>query len=128
MQQFYKEFGRLLRHYRSQAHLSQADLAERVGLSRTSITNIELGRQNISLHWLYPLAAAIGTSPEALMPGKEFALPEGNTTTQIPRLIARELAKHELKDIDQEWITRVVRKTMVEQKGDKDEVTPGETG
>ena len=44
----YKEFGKLLKKSRTAANLTQAGLAKRVGLSRTSITNIEKGRQHIN--------------------------------------------------------------------------------
>jgi transcriptional regulator with XRE-family HTH domain len=72
----YKEFGQLLRASRKDAGLTQSQVAERVGLTRTSITNIERGIQHISLHQLFLLASAVGVSPVALLPDQEAALEE----------------------------------------------------
>ncbi|MBI2312978.1 MAG: helix-turn-helix transcriptional regulator [Betaproteobacteria bacterium] len=117
MERLYKEFGRILRSYRKEAHLSQLDLANRVGLSRTSITNIESGRQHIPLHFLYTLASAVGTSPEKLLPGKQFAL-LGRQIIALDSRIARELDKQELNKPDRLWIERIVLKTALEKEGD----------
>lgn len=115
MERFYKEFGRLLRAARDQAQLSQQDVAKRVGLNRTSITNIELGRQQVSLHMLFSLASAVGTNPESLLPAREFALPE-EATPVVPTKIAKELAKLDLNEVEQQWIARVLRNSMAESK------------
>lgn len=76
MDGLYKEFGQLLRESRKTAKLTQSQVAERVGLTRTSITNIERGSQHISLHQLFLLASAVGVSPVALLPDQEAALEE----------------------------------------------------
>jgi transcriptional regulator with XRE-family HTH domain len=55
------------------AKLTQDEVAERVGLKRTSITNIERGRQHIALHQLFLLASAVGTAPESLLPDTQSA-------------------------------------------------------
>lgn len=68
----YKEFGKLLKNSRTEANLTQAALAKRVGLSRTSITNIEKGRQHINLHMLYVLSDSIGIRPSDLLPDKNL--------------------------------------------------------
>jgi transcriptional regulator with XRE-family HTH domain len=76
MDLLYKEFGRLLRKARKNAALTQGEVAERVGLSRTSITNIEKGRQHFLLHHLFLLASAVGVHPTELLPQGEAALEE----------------------------------------------------
>jgi len=48
--------------------MSQQAFAKAVGLSRTSITNIERGRQPISLHTLYFMADILGVEPSDLLP------------------------------------------------------------
>ncbi len=48
--------------------MSQEAFAKAVGLSRTSITNIERGRQPISLHTLYFMADILGIEPADLLP------------------------------------------------------------
>jgi transcriptional regulator with XRE-family HTH domain len=64
----YREFGRRLRAARRGANLTQAHLGARLGLSRTSICNIESGRQRIPLHYAYSLASAIRRPLEELLP------------------------------------------------------------
>jgi len=43
-------------------------LALAVGLSRTSVANIEKGRHRIQIHTLYAIAAALGIEPAELLP------------------------------------------------------------
>ena len=65
---FYVRFGRLLARARKRAHTSQERLALALGLSRTSVTNIERGRQPIQLHSLYKAAEALNVQPIDLLP------------------------------------------------------------
>lgn len=76
MDGLYKEFGRGLKKARRDADLTQKQVADRVGLTRTSITNIERGNQHIALHQLFLLAAAVGRQPDELLPDDEVALEE----------------------------------------------------
>jgi transcriptional regulator with XRE-family HTH domain len=55
----YKTFGRAIATKRKRLNLTQAELAGRVGMSRASVANIEGGRQNVLLHHVYSLAAAL---------------------------------------------------------------------
>jgi transcriptional regulator with XRE-family HTH domain len=53
-------FGKAVAQRREELELTQADLAGLVGgMSRASIANIEKGRQNVLLHHVYDLAAAL---------------------------------------------------------------------
>lgn len=63
----YGRLGEVLRRRRDAIGLSQASLADRVGLGRTSITNIEKGVQSVLLHQFLEIAEAIGASPEELL-------------------------------------------------------------
>lgn len=66
---FYEAFGALVRKHRDrQKGMTQSKLGELVGLSRTSITNIEKGRQHVALHQVFALAYALRVTPNALMP------------------------------------------------------------
>jgi transcriptional regulator with XRE-family HTH domain len=76
MEGLYREFGELLRTHRREAELTQSQVAERVGLARTSITNIERGQQHVPLHQLFRLAAAVGVQPSELLPTGSAALEE----------------------------------------------------
>jgi transcriptional regulator with XRE-family HTH domain len=65
---FYKKVGNSIRKARDKAGLTQDALALRVGLTRTSITNIEKGRQKLLLHTFCNLANALGIPPIELLP------------------------------------------------------------
>jgi len=79
----YVEFGRNVRRLREREGfgLSQDALSKRVGLSRTSVTNIEKGRQQVPLHALYTFADALGVEPIVLLPDKKSLAPERKRVT-----------------------------------------------
>ena len=66
--EFDVEFGKRVRAARRNAHLTQEQLATRLGLSRPSIVNIEAGRQGVYLRFLMPLAEALGCPVASLLP------------------------------------------------------------
>lgn len=74
--QVYELIGRLVRARRTKLELTQEDLAQRVGLKRTSITNIEKGRQKIQVHTLFELATALEVDPSALVPSFKTLEPD----------------------------------------------------
>lgn len=69
---FYEEFGRLLKNARGpQAHrprMTQAHLADALGLSRPSVANIEKGRQPVQLHIVVRMAEVLGVEVGSLIP------------------------------------------------------------
>jgi transcriptional regulator with XRE-family HTH domain len=65
---FYREFGNRVRVARKKANLSQEALGRAVGLTRTSVTNIEKGRQHVPLHMAFVLAEAMKSRPDDLLP------------------------------------------------------------
>jgi transcriptional regulator with XRE-family HTH domain len=60
---FYSQFGKNVRSCRGDLNLTQEELSARLNLSRSSIANIELGRQKILLHQLFDLAKALEVDP-----------------------------------------------------------------
>jgi transcriptional regulator with XRE-family HTH domain len=64
----YREFGLLLATERKRKHLSQSQLAGLAGMSRTSITNIECGRQPVQLHQVYAFASILHVDVHNLLP------------------------------------------------------------
>ena len=68
--EFYTEVGRRVRMARESAGLTQDALADQVQLSRTSVTNIEKGRQKIALHTLFLVASVVGVEPASLLPSR----------------------------------------------------------
>jgi transcriptional regulator with XRE-family HTH domain len=57
--QIYQMLGRAVAKRRKELGMVQADVAERISLTRASLANIETGRQKILLHQVYRLAAAL---------------------------------------------------------------------
>lgn len=64
----YQEIGKRIRNYREQKKWTQEELADRVNRSRTSITNIEQGKQRFQIHSLYEIADTLGITPLDLLP------------------------------------------------------------
>ena len=62
----YVTFGEIVKVMRLERGWTQTDLADRVGLSRTSVTNIEIGRQRVLLSDLFDFASAFGVSPKTI--------------------------------------------------------------
>lgn len=98
----YKEFGQLVRAHRRRFNFTQDELAERVGLSRTSITNIEMGRQKVLLHQIYALARHLEIQPESLLPQAE--------TPDSIHTIDSKLLRH-FKGAEKDWARRIVGST-----------------
>lgn len=65
---FYAEVGRRVRNARDTRGLTQEALATLVSLTRTSITNIEKGRQKLLAHTIVDLATALKVAPATLLP------------------------------------------------------------
>ena len=76
--QFYAEFGKNVRRVRTeeskkspQGKFTQEKLANAVGLTRSSIANIESGNQKILLHQIFDFAEALGVTPQVLLPSAD---------------------------------------------------------
>lgn len=64
----YRALGESIRRHREAAGLRQEDLGAKIGLSRTSIVNIEAGRQGVSLHVVLAIARALRVDSFFLIP------------------------------------------------------------
>jgi transcriptional regulator with XRE-family HTH domain len=64
----YQFVGSKIRQRREKKRLTQEFLGQQVGLSRTSVTNVEQGRQAILVHQLVEFARALHVEPSALLP------------------------------------------------------------
>jgi transcriptional regulator with XRE-family HTH domain len=69
MEPIYRQIGSKIAAMRSAVGLTQQDLSKRVGLTRTSVNNIEAGRQRILLDDVEKFALAFGTSPKHFLKG-----------------------------------------------------------
>jgi len=64
---FYRELGETFRRLRIGHSLTQEDVARSLGLTRTSVTNIEKGNQKILVHTLIAAADVFGVEPAELL-------------------------------------------------------------
>lgn len=71
---FYVHVGRAIRQLREERGLTQTDLGTAVGLTRTSISNVEKGRQKILLHTFYDVAETLMADPAAILPEQRQAI------------------------------------------------------
>jgi transcriptional regulator with XRE-family HTH domain len=72
----YKSIGTIVRSKRRLMEWSQVTLAQRLGISRATLANIETGRQRILVHQLYSFAAVLGMKTEELLPPLRSNSPE----------------------------------------------------
>ncbi|MGD0052190.1 MAG: helix-turn-helix transcriptional regulator [Vulcanimicrobiaceae bacterium] len=68
--EFLARIGARVRELRAVSGLTQRVVAERAGLSRASIANVEAGRQNLRLRQLAALATALGVQVDRLVTGE----------------------------------------------------------
>lgn len=94
----YLHLGREIRILRKQRKLSQSELAAAVSLTRTSVANIEAGRQKVLLHTFLQIAAALKVAPIKLLPATDSA--EADMRTLVERY----------EGIGHEWVARSVLK------------------
>ncbi|WP_186136211.1 helix-turn-helix domain-containing protein [Burkholderia gladioli] len=65
---FYEKLGARIKARREEIHLRQAELAESIGLSRTSVTNIERGRQRLFLDQFADICRVLKVAPSQMIP------------------------------------------------------------
>ncbi|WP_328748622.1 helix-turn-helix domain-containing protein [Streptomyces sp. NBC_00285] len=76
---FYMAVGERVRAARAAARMTQATLAARLGLTRSSVANLEAGRQRIPLHVFAMVADILDVDPGKL-------LPDGLMAAKVPEL------------------------------------------
>jgi transcriptional regulator with XRE-family HTH domain len=94
VQIIYERLGANIRKRRSALGMTQNSLAKLVGLSRTSVTNVERGRQQMLVHQLIDFAKALQVDlsefTAALVPaGKTQTSAIADVPPEIQRLMAR---------------------------------------
>lgn len=91
---FYREFGKKLAEARKNANVTQEALSKALGLSRTSIVNIEKGRQPVQLHLAAKMALSLGTSMLKLVPD--------------PSLTSKPVATEKVSVPNRPWVQRIL--------------------
>lgn len=65
----YRALGARIQMIRETLDMTQEQLAQRVGYVRTSVVNIEAGRQRVPMHQVEEMARALSTTPRNLLKG-----------------------------------------------------------
>lgn len=77
-------FGRVLCKLRKEIGVSQEDLADRAGLHRTYVSQLERGLKSPSLKAINALAQALGKEPHELVKAAEEGLGDEKTRRTVP--------------------------------------------
>ncbi len=85
----YTQIGARIRKLREEAKLSQEQLAQGVGLTRTSITNVEQGKQKMLLHTFVEIAHQLSVDPAEMLrpavgPPSTAAVPRDAIPSGLP--------------------------------------------
>ncbi|MEW8441817.1 MAG: helix-turn-helix transcriptional regulator [Candidatus Thiodiazotropha taylori] len=71
-QALYENIGAVIKKRRQSLKLTQSDVAERVGITRTSVTNIEQGTQKPPVHLLYRFCHELRLSLDEVLPDPDL--------------------------------------------------------
>jgi len=99
--EFYVAVGRKISEVRQRRNMTQEALASDISLSRTSVVNIERGKQQLLLHTLVQIAQALKAKPHELLP--DF-VPGGQPILKAISLVADRKARA--------WIEKSVKSEM----------------
>ena len=100
--ELYKEIGSNIREFRKKRGFTQQALANRMGVTRTSITNLESGKQRPPVHFIYALCNELSISihnifpetPEYTVTGAEKEIQvTGNKSVEVSRHTERVIEK-----------------------------------
>lgn len=94
----YQQLGARIRELRTAISMTQAELAHATSLTRTSITNIEKGRQPVQVHVLLLIADALGVKTTDLLSPFDRVL--GDSRITMPRGLDASVS---------DWVKRVLR-------------------
>lgn len=106
----YQELGFSISEHRNAKGMSQQVLAEKVGLSRTSIVNIEKGRQHPPLHVLWMISDILGLSLSQIVPDFEYERNEINPS--LKNLIRKKKRRDGLNDESYQKINSFIKKSF----------------
>jgi len=113
----YRAFGNAVSTRRKALALTQAQLASKVKMSRASIANIESGRQNILLHHVYALAAALDFAKVAdLLP----PLPQKSIGEELKMTLSNQaLSKQSLSEHAGAQVADLITSALAPRRGSK---------
>ena len=83
------DFGKILKEKRHQAGITQEELAKRLNVSRSAISNWEIGRNYPDIHTLVEISTSLGVSLDELL--------ENSTMTETMIDTTKEMAVNQKK-------------------------------
>lgn len=92
------EIGERIKELRQKNGLKQSDLAERLGVSRVTITNIENGKHKGTFELIKPLCEILEVTPNYLILGKDEQQPVFNLNKE-----GENLYKEYLKYLEEKY-------------------------
>lgn len=78
MSELYNWIGKKIASIRQEQGLSQTQLADKIGLTRSSVANIEKARQFPPIHILFKISVSLSISIEDIIPTKSQHLNENS--------------------------------------------------
>lgn len=68
LKDLYSIIGGRIKEFREVHNLTQAEVSEKTGINRATISNIESGKQQVSLNYVYLIAKALDTEILTFLP------------------------------------------------------------
>lgn len=99
----YEVIGRNIKRFRELNKFSQTDLGEKIGLTRSSIANIETGRQKVQIDTLYQIAMVLYVEIEQLLPKVNEVISNKDEDIQLEFFSGFE-------EDEQDWLRKVILK------------------
>jgi len=83
------------------ATMTQADLADKVGLKRTSITNIENGKQSVPLSLLYSICHVLSIDITSVLPNVERVLVVESLKENFVKIGVNKIEKQSFEELQE---------------------------
>jgi transcriptional regulator with XRE-family HTH domain len=107
LKDLYTIVGKRVRSYRDIKGLTQADISEKTKINRATISNIESGKQQVSLQYLYLIARELDTEISTFLPSlKELNISEEDNLT----LINEHLNEQDVDDVTKNSILELLNR------------------
>jgi len=103
-ERFYELIGSSIINKRKELGLTQTELANKTGMSRTSIVNIEKGRQYPPIHLLWTISLALEAKPSEFFPENNSFFYSSQENVSLKKAV---LTKVKKEDLAEESIAKV---------------------
>jgi len=105
----YRVVGRRIKLLRQKKNITQAQMAEKTGISRSSLSNIESGNHQASLHNLYLIFNVLEEPLQAYLPIYGEILDQINSSSEDVKL-AEDLKNQNLDEKSKKSIEEFIKK------------------